>query len=138
VGFRIRTGKRGLELRLYDLEAEIMQLVWASGLARFAVSDVLTVLEKRRPIAYTTVMTTLARLYDKGVLQREREGKRYLYSPRLSRDAFLEATAREVLETLKPRARAMALLAESVSEADEATLDELEAMIQRRRRELGE
>lgn len=114
-----------------------MEVVWTRKLARFAVSDILAVLEKQREIAYTTVMTTLARLYDKGVLEREREGKRYLYSPKLSRAAFLESTAREVLDQAVGGRGAMAMLSERVSHASASDLDALETLIRIRRRELG-
>ena len=127
-----------LRVRLGELEAEIMDVIWSRRLRRFAVADVLAVLEKRRSVAYTTVMTTVARLYDKGILRREKEGKRYLYSPRMSREGFLEDAVREVLDSVGPRVGAVALLVESVSDADAATLDELEAIIRRRRKELGE
>ena len=40
-----------------------MDVVWSRRLGTFAVSDVLAVLERRRTIAYTTVMTTVARLH---------------------------------------------------------------------------
>ena len=86
--------------------------------------------------ALGTVMTTLARLHDKGLLSRQREGKRYLYSPLLSRQEFLEATAREVLDRSIDEPTALALLAEKVSEASASELDDLEALIQRRRKEL--
>ena len=89
--FRLRAGKKGLELRLHELEATIMDVVWSKRLVSFAVSDVLGILEKKRAIAYTTVMTTVARLHAKGLLARERDGKRYLYSPKLSREQFLES-----------------------------------------------
>jgi predicted transcriptional regulator len=136
---RPRNGKRGLALHLFDLEAEIMDVVWSHGLERFAVSDVLVVLERRREIAYTTVMTTVARLHDKGVLDRRRDGKRYLYSPRLSREEFLQSTAREVLRGLSDSSGhgALALLVETVSAADGGVLDELERVIRRRRKQLG-
>ena len=136
---RLRHGKRGIALRLFDLEAEIMDVVWSRQLDRFAVSDVLAVLERRREIAYTTVMTTLARLHEKGVLDRHRDGKRYLYSPRFSREEFLQSTARDVLRGLSDSAgrEALALLVETVSSADQQVLDELERMIRRRRKELG-
>lgn len=137
VTFRIRSGKRGLELRLHELEAAIMDVVWSKPLTRFSVQDVLQVLERKRPIAYTTVMTTLSRLFDKGVLNREREGKRYVYSPRMTRQEFLEGTAREVLAGSVDEPTALALLAEKVSEATATELDDLEALIRRRRRELG-
>jgi predicted transcriptional regulator len=134
---RLRAGKKGIELRLHDLEAAIMDIVWSKQLSAFAVSEVLAVLEKRRDIAYTTVMTTVARLHQKGVLERKRDGRRYLYSPRLTREQFLESTAREVLNGAVGGHQAMAMLAEQVSEASAGELDELEALIQRRREELG-
>jgi predicted transcriptional regulator len=134
--FRVRPGKKGLEVRLHELEAAIMDVVWTKRLSRFAVSEVVAVLEKQREIAYTTVMTTLARLYEKGLLGRERDGKRYLYSPKLSREQFLESTAREVLDGAVGEHQALAMLVEKVSEASVSDLDELEKLIQQRRREL--
>ncbi len=134
--FRLRSGKKGLELRLHDLEATIMDVVWSKRLSSFAVGDVLAILEKQRDIAYTTVMTTVTRLYEKGILQRERDGKRYLYSPTLTREEFMESTAREVLDEAVGGHQAMAMLAEKVSEASAGELDDLEALIQKRREEL--
>ena len=137
MSFRLRSGKKGIELRLHDLEAAIMDIVWKKQLARFSVTDVLVVLEEGRDIAYTTVMTTVARLFDKGLLTREREGRKYVYAPKLSRAEFLESTAREVLDHAVGGAQALAMLSEKVSEASTCELDELEALIQKRRRELG-
>ena len=134
--FRLRPGKKGLELRLHELEATIMNVVWSKGLVSFAVSDVLSVLEKQREIAYTTVMTTVVRLHEKGLLERERDGRRYLYSPKLSREEFLESTARTVLEGAVDGQQAMAMLVEKVSAASTDELDALEALIQQRREEL--
>ncbi|HKO92378.1 MAG TPA: BlaI/MecI/CopY family transcriptional regulator [Polyangiaceae bacterium] len=136
VSFRLRPGKKGIELRLHDLEATVMDVVWTKNLARFAVSDVVALLEKQREIAYTTVMTTLVRLHRKGLLEREREGKRYLYSAKLSRTAFLESTAREVLDRAVGGHGALVMLSEKVSQASASELDELEALIRNRRREL--
>ncbi len=86
--------------------------------------------------AITTVMTTVTRLYEKGLLDRARDGKRYLYSPKVSREDFLESTAREVLDRSIGSHQAIAMLAEKVSEASAGELDELEALIQKRREEL--
>lgn len=136
--FRIRKGQDGAAIRLHDLEAEIMDVVWSRGLREFAVSDVLEILERRREIAYTTVMTTLVRLHEKAVLERRRDGKRYLYTPRHTREEFVQATIREVLESLGSATGrdVLALLVETASAADEEALDELERMIRLRRREL--
>lgn len=133
---RIRTGKKALELRLHELEAAIMDVVWSKGLRSFSVGEVLEHLSKKRDIAYTTVMTTIVRLYDKGLLSRRRDGKRYLYTPKASRERFLEATAREVLDGAVAAPIAMSMLVEKVSAASVADLDALELLIQKRREEL--
>lgn len=113
-----------------------MDVVWSGNLSAFAVGDVLAILERQREIAYTTVMTTLTRLHDKGLLDRERDGKRFVYTAKLTREGFLEATAREVLDEAVDGHLAMAMLAEKVSDASARELDDLEELIRRRRQEL--
>lgn len=113
-----------------------MNVVWGRKLVSFAVSDVLAIMEKQREIAYTTVMTTVVRLHEKGLLIREKDGRRYLYSPKLSREEFLQATARTVLDGAIDGHQAIAMLSERVSEASSADLDKLEALIRQRREEL--
>jgi predicted transcriptional regulator len=128
-----------LALRLHNLETEIMDVIWSRRLDQFTVGDVLSVLEKRREIAYTTVMTVVSRLHEKGLLKRHREGKRYVYQTRMSREEFLQQTTRKVLKEIGPPAsrESLALLVETVSSADADALDELERLIRRRRQELG-
>ncbi len=70
-----------------------MEEVWRHDEA--TVRSVLGALNARggKQRAYTTVMTIMQRLCDKGVLQRRRDGKTDVYQPRLSRDEYLEARA---------------------------------------------
>jgi predicted transcriptional regulator len=134
----VRPGERGLRAGLFDLEADIMEVVWSKGWERFSVGAVHGELERAREIAYTTVMTTVVRLHDKGLLERHRDGRRYLYRPKLSRHDFLQRMASEVLDSLGPIGSdaAMALLVDRVQQTDEEDLDRLEALIQARRKEL--
>ncbi|MCA9629814.1 MAG: BlaI/MecI/CopY family transcriptional regulator, partial [Myxococcales bacterium] len=90
---RLEDARVGVELRLHELESAVMEVVWSSD-RPLAVADVQRVLERARDIAYTTVMTTLVRLHEKGLLERERDGRRFLYRARLSRDELLRQTAR--------------------------------------------
>lgn len=113
-----------------------MDVVWTKRLVRFSVSDVLVELEKVREIAYTTIMTTLVRLHEKGVLDRERDGKRYLYTPKLSREQFLETNARDILNRSVSGEHALAMLVDKVSESSLDELDALEALIRLRREAL--
>ncbi len=113
-----------------------MEIVWGQGWDEFAVTDVHGRLEALREIAYTTVMTTISRLYDKELLTRRKQGRRYVYRPTMTRTEFIEAMTREVLNSLPPvgQQAAVALLVERVAEADEAELDRLEALIRERRK----
>ena len=78
---------------LHELEAEIMEEVWARDAC--TVRDVLNALNARTPTAraYTTVMTVMQRLVGKGLLQRERDGRRDVYVASLSRDEYGQARA---------------------------------------------
>jgi BlaI family transcriptional regulator, penicillinase repressor len=78
---------------LHELEAEIMDEVWARDAC--TVREVLDALNARSPTprAYTTVMTVMQRLDGKGLLQRERDGRRDVYVAALSRDEYAQARA---------------------------------------------
>ena len=78
-----------LEKILGPLEAEVMRAVWAAR-GPVSVREMLERLnEGRKPaLAYTTVMTVMARLAEKGILKRRAEGRSFLY----------EATARDAAE----------------------------------------
>jgi predicted transcriptional regulator len=67
---------------LGPLEADAMEVLWTSG-TPMSVRDVLARLNERgsEPLAYTTVMTVLTRLADKGILARVRDGRGYVYEP---------------------------------------------------------
>jgi BlaI family transcriptional regulator, penicillinase repressor len=85
---------------LHELEAEVMEELWAQGEA--SVRTVMNALNKRarKERAYTTYMTIMARLHKKGVLDRRREGKTDFYAPKLDRDEFMAARARTEVEGL--------------------------------------
>lgn len=137
-GIRFRPEQQGLRAALFDLEADIMEVIWSRGWDRFTVAEVQEGLSEDRALAYTTVMTTVGRLFEKGLLSREREGRRYIYRAALSREAFSELMARQLLGSLPElgQQEAMALLVDQVAQSDGAELDRLEALIQRKKREL--
>lgn len=137
-GIRFRTEQEGLRATLFDLEADIMEVVWSKAWQEFSVADVQRELELGRDIAYTTVMTTLGRLHSKGLLDRERSGKRYVYRPRMNRDEFTQAMAREFLNSLSglSHEQALSLLVDQVADSDAEELRKLEALIKRRKKVL--
>lgn len=67
---------------LGPLEAEVMTVLWSHKVP-MTVREVRTDVNAGReaPLAYTTVMTVLARLAEKGILSRERQGRGYRYEP---------------------------------------------------------
>lgn len=137
-GLRIRPERKGLQASLFDFEAQIMDIVWCRSMQEFSVADLHVILEEQRDVAYTTVMTTLSRLCDKEILTRRKEGRKHLYSPRMSRSEFVRIMTQNVINSLPPLGRneAVALLVEQVSASDEEELDQLEALIQRQREKL--
>lgn len=132
---RIRPDKEGTQVALYDLEADIMDVVWTRDWEVFSVRDVLEVLQEERSIAYTTVMTTVKRLFDKGLLEREKQGRRYVYTPIMGREEFHARMAVEVMRSLPEEGReaAMSMLIEEMSGSE--SLDRLEKLIAARKSE---
>jgi predicted transcriptional regulator len=82
---------------LGPLEKEVMDCLWPDE--RKAVREVHRCLKEERDIAYTTVMTVMNRLTDKGFLTRERQGRAYIYSPRQTRKQAIRKMVGGVLES---------------------------------------
>lgn len=96
--FRFSPMKDGLVKVLGPLETDIMQIVWQDE--RSTVKKVHRKLSQQRDIAYTTVMTTMSRLAEKGVLHRHREGLAYVYSPAITETDFVTMVVQQVLDGL--------------------------------------
>src|ERR1022692_107037 len=116
--------------RFGPLEWKVLEALWqAPGEA--SVRD----LQPQLPdIAYTTLMTTLDRLYRKGVLARSKQGRAFLYSPRLTRPQFESARVASALRVALNGDDAalvplMSFFVEAVSDRDHDLLDELEALV---------
>jgi predicted transcriptional regulator len=84
---------------LGDLELEIMELMWQRKQA--TVRDIVLELRPTRPRAYTTIMTVMFHLAEKGLLlRRQQNRKTYVYTIAMSRDEFLERSARRMVDAL--------------------------------------
>jgi predicted transcriptional regulator len=120
---------------LGELESAILGVVWDSA-ARVSVREVLDRLERGSALAYTTVLTVLDRLHDKGLVAREKEGKAFCYWPVMSREVFLGQQAARVLTESRVPVNRDVLMAflDSAEHADPAVLDELSALIRSRRK----
>lgn len=91
--------KRDYGKVLGELETKVMETVWEKGMP-ISVSDVVKVLSRKRTIAYTTVMTIMTRLIEKGLLKRTSVGKAYVYKPTYSKDTFLTRVSRQIIKNL--------------------------------------
>ena len=121
---------------LGPLEARLLDALRLRGDA--TVRELL--LEAGSGTAYTTVMTTLDRLYKKGLLDRMAEGRAFRYSPRHTQEEIQRAVAGEAIQQLFDSSQTSSLplsyLIEIVTGRDFVLLDELQSLIERKRQEL--
>jgi predicted transcriptional regulator len=90
--------KKGIRMVLGSLEADVMESLWRQSPA--SVREVKDRLARKRPLAYTTVMTVMSRLEKKGYLRREQAGRAYVYSPALTYEEFRSRTITSVCTDL--------------------------------------
>ena len=83
-------------LDLAPLELDCMNTLWPMGEA--TVREIRDRLAERRARAYTTIMTIMDRLARKGVVERRKTGRAYLYKPRLSAEEARAQALAQVLE----------------------------------------
>jgi predicted transcriptional regulator len=124
-------------LALGSLEFELMEILWTHG--ESIVRDVVPKLS--RPLAYTTVMTTLDRLFKKGLLDRHKSDRTFVYSPSFSRQEWERRRAGNLVAGFlsgpnPSRELLLSCLLDAVGEHDATLLDDLEKKIRNRRKEL--
>lgn len=85
---------------LGELESSVMEIIWQKS-NPVSVREITVQLQKKRKIAYTTVMTIMGRLVAKGLLKRQEAGKAYIYQPVYSKDRFLTKITRQIIKTLQ-------------------------------------
>jgi predicted transcriptional regulator len=121
---------------LGPFEQQVLEALWSRGTA--TVRELLE--DQNITQAYTTVMTTLDRLYKKRLLDRIAEGRAFRYSPRqtpeeLRRVAVVEGI-RQLLGSGDASSLPLSYLVEALSTHDAQLLDELQVLVERKRREL--
>ena len=113
-----------LESAFGPLENRVLEALWARDTAA-CVRD----LHPQFPqVAYTTLMTTLDRLYRKGALTRHKDGRAFYYRPTATRPELVSQIARPIIS----------MFVENIGQRDRALLDELEALVRERRAKLEE
>jgi BlaI family transcriptional regulator, penicillinase repressor len=93
---KMQSPRRGL-LELAPLELDCMNTLWPIG--EGTVRQIRDLLAVRRPRAYTTIMTIMDRLARKGVVERVKAGRAYVYRPRLTAEDARAQALGQVLES---------------------------------------
>ena len=132
-----KSSREIFEGSLGALEREVMSVVWSEG--EVSVREACARLGSS--VAYTTVMTTMDRLYKKRLLGRRKLGQAFLYRAVATRAQMEEAVAAELVTSLL-RSHAdeplpvLSSLVDAVSDRDRSLLDELERLVREKRRAL--
>ena len=137
--FLLRGFKRPREVAsqaLGKLERAVLNEAWQRN--EVSVRDIYLAFGEN--IAYTTLMTTLDRLFKKNILTRRKDGRAFLYAPAVSPDEFEQGIREDVIEGLLGHGSdvqpVLACIVDTVSERDRELLDELDRLIKEKRREL--
>lgn len=117
-----------------ELERRVLEVLWTADGA-LTPREVHTALGAERSLAYTTVMTILVRLWQKGLLEREPLGRSYAYVPIESRDERVASRMRELLAGAGDRSAALAGFVESLPDEE---VDDLRRLLRRNRSERSE
>jgi predicted transcriptional regulator len=126
-----------LRARLGTLERRVIEIVWDSD--EVTVREVHAKLDGK--VAYTTVMTTLDRLFKKGLLARTKRARAFAYSAMATREELDAIVASDVVSGLLSNDWSAPIpflsnLVDAVGQRDRALLDELERLVKTKRREL--
>jgi predicted transcriptional regulator len=124
-----------LESRLGALERQVMAVVWQAGEINVREAGELL----GSTVAYTTVMTTMDRLFKKRLLARRKVGRAFVYAAAATREEMDGAVVTEMMQSLLQRHQGEPLpilssLVDAVSDRDRALLDDLERLIREKRR----
>ena len=108
-----------------ELEAAVMHRVWDHE-GPVTVRDIFGELTQARPIAYTTVMSTMDNLHRKGWLHRDKDGKAYRYTAVVSREEY---SARQMRAAMAEAGDTEAVLSHFVAQMDGAESAALRAVL---------
>src|SRR6185437_13276482 len=116
---------------LTDQELEIMKVIWDLGSA--TVRDVYEAILERRKIAYTTVMTMMKILEQKGHLRRKMDDRAYVYQPTRSKQQVVRGMVREFVDRVfNGSAQPLLLHLVEDEKLTEKDLDEMKRLIRRK------
>lgn len=138
--FLLRGFRRPREIACFalgTLERKVMEETWRLG--EVSVRDIHQAFGEQ--IAYTTLMTTLDRLFKKNLLQRRKDGRAFLYKAEVSSEELDRGIKEDVVDGLLGHGAdqvepVLACIVDTITERDRELLDELDRLVQEKKREL--
>lgn len=118
---------------LGDLELAVMEYIWSQD-DEVDVPQVHRHFRRSRKLAYTTVMTVMSRLHEKGVLERCEDKRPYRYQPALSREDYSAGLMLDVLEEFGDRPAVLTRFVERIPPQDVEFLRKIAMKPRKRRR----
>ncbi|MDI6716264.1 MAG: BlaI/MecI/CopY family transcriptional regulator [Actinomycetota bacterium] len=115
-----------------ELEADIMNVVWRLGGA--SVKDVFEELYPTKRLAYTTIMTVMSRLANKGILKQDRSNTAYMYTPKIDQQEMANTMISQVIDKVLGGdvMPALTFLLQR-SEMDEAEIEKIKKAINKKK-----
>src|SRR6478672_8789835 len=139
--FLLRGFRRPREIACFalgKLERQVLEETWRLG--EVSVRDIYRAFDER--IAYTTLMTTLDRLFKKNLLERRKDGRAFVYAAMLSQADIDQGIKEDVIDGLLGHGAdgvgpVLACIVDTISERDRELLDELDRLVQEKKKELS-
>jgi predicted transcriptional regulator len=138
--FLLRGFRRPREIACFalgKLERQVLEEAWRLG--EVSVRDIYRAFDER--VAYTTLMTTLDRLFKKNLLERRKDGRAFVYAAVLSQADIDQGIKEDVIDGLLGHGAdgvgpVLACIVDTISERDRELLDELDRLVQEKKKEL--
>ncbi len=102
-----------------------MRILWTAEPHALTAKEVQERLAPDHEIAYTTALTVLVRLWQKGRLTRRRVGRAYEYAPSMSWAEYEAGRMAQILESVEDRTQTLTRFVETLSDGERARLREL-------------
>ena len=138
--FLLRGFRRPREIACFalgKLERQVLEETWRLG--EVSVRDIYRAFDEK--VAYTTLMTTLDRLFKKNLLERRKDGRAFVYAAVLSQADIDQGIKEDVIDGLLGHGAdgvgpVLACIVDTISERDRELLDELDRLVQEKKKEL--
>lgn len=127
--------KEGLDQILGKLERQIMETLWKRG--ESSVRDILEGLNHLHAPTYSTLITVMNRLSDKGLLERKKSGKTFFYTPVYTKNELLDIVSKKVIQGISELSLQTTILnfVDHISSKDFEQLDHLSDLIKKRKKQ---